>query len=48
MLANLAAESGANVTVWMPAGVPHVAAEFDLPAEYERRMVEFFTAALSR
>jgi dipeptidyl aminopeptidase/acylaminoacyl peptidase len=47
-LADLAAEVGANVTVWMPEGVPHVGAEFDLPVEYEQRLVAFFTAALAR
>jgi len=46
-LASLADEAGANVTVWMPEGVPHVGAEFDLPKEYEERMVAFFTTALS-
>ncbi len=45
-LTQLAKETGANVTVWMPAGVAHVAAEFDMPAEYEQRLVEFFTQAL--
>ncbi len=47
-LAALASETGANVTVWMPEGVPHVGAEFDFPNEYEQRMVAFFNAALSR
>ena len=46
-LASLADEAGANITVWMPEGVPHVGAEFDLPKEYEERMVAFFTTALS-
>ncbi|MGE5073480.1 MAG: alpha/beta hydrolase [Anaerolineae bacterium] len=45
-LADLAAESNVNVSVWMPDGVGHVAAEFDLPQEYEHRLVAFFTGAL--
>ncbi len=47
VLASLATEVNANVTVWMPEGVPHVGAEFDFPKEYEQRMVAFFAAALS-
>lgn len=46
-LADLAAKTGANVTVWMPDGIRHVAAEFDLTQEYEQRLVGFFTKALS-
>lgn len=46
-LADLARQTGANVTVWMPVGVGHVDAEFALPAEYERRLVDFFNATLS-
>ncbi len=47
-LAALAKETGANVTVWMPQGVPHVAAEFDYTQEYEQRLVDFFSKALAR
>ena len=46
-LADLATELGANVTVWMPPGVGHVAAEFDLPQEYEQRLDAFFDQSLS-
>lgn len=42
----LAKQTGANLTVWIPEGVEHVGAVFDLPQEYEQRLVEFFTAAL--
>jgi hypothetical protein len=45
-LAALATQIGANVTVWMPPGVDHVGAEFDLPQEYEQRLVGFFNQAL--
>ncbi len=45
-LAELAAQTGANVTVWIPDGVRHVAAEFDFPGEYEQRLVAFFTQSL--
>lgn len=47
-LAELAQEMGANVTVWMPEGVKHVEAEFEFPAEYEQRVVDFFSAALGK
>jgi dipeptidyl aminopeptidase/acylaminoacyl peptidase len=47
-LAALAKQTGANVTVWMPEGVKHVSAEFVFPAEYEQRVVAFFTAALGK
>ncbi|MEO5886272.1 MAG: alpha/beta fold hydrolase, partial [Anaerolineales bacterium] len=46
-LAELAAQTGANVTVWMPEGVGHVEAEFAFPDEYERRLVTFFLNSLS-
>ena len=46
-LAALAAQDGANVTVWMPEGIRHVAAEFDLSREYESRLVAFFNQSLS-
>ncbi len=45
-LVELAEPSGANVTTWMPEGVGHVGTEFDLPAEYEQRLVGFFRDAL--
>ncbi len=45
-LAALAKEQGANLTIWMPAGIRHVAAEFDLTQEYERQLVAFFSKAL--
>jgi uncharacterized protein len=47
-LAALASQDGANVTVWMPEGIRHVAAEFDLSQEYESRLIAFFNQALSR
>ncbi len=47
-LAALATETSANVTVWMPPGVDHVGAEFDLPQEYEQRLVAFFDQVLQR
>lgn len=47
-LAELAAQTGANATVWMPEGVKHVEAEFVFPEEYEQRLVTFFTTALGQ
>jgi dipeptidyl aminopeptidase/acylaminoacyl peptidase len=47
-LAALAHQDNANVTVWNPPGVGHVAAEFDLPQEYEKRLVDFFSQALGQ
>ena len=46
-LAELAAQTGANVTVWIPEGVGHVEAEFAFPDEYERRLVTFFLESLN-
>jgi dipeptidyl aminopeptidase/acylaminoacyl peptidase len=46
-LSNLALQDDANVTVWMPKGIGHVAAEFDLTQEYEKRLVAFFNQALA-
>ena len=46
-LAELAKQTNANVTVWMPEGVGHVMAEFALPEEYEQRLVKFFKEALN-
>jgi uncharacterized protein len=46
-LANLGLQDDANVTVWMPEGVGHVAAEFDLTSEYEKRLVAFFNQSLA-
>jgi uncharacterized protein len=46
-LANLALQDDANVTVWMPQGVGHVSAEFDLTSEYEKRLVAFFSQSLA-
>ena len=46
-LANRASQTGANLTVWMPDGVGHVSAEFDLPQEYEKRLAAFFSQSLS-
>jgi uncharacterized protein len=46
-LAELASETGANVTVWIPDGVMHVGAEFALPQEYEKRLVAFFAQSLA-
>jgi len=45
-LINLAEQSGANLTSWIPEGVEHVAAEFDFPQEYEQKLVLFFEQAL--
>jgi len=45
-LAELASQTDANVTVWMPEGVGHVLAEFALPEEYEQRLIDFFREAL--
>ncbi len=47
-LAALAAQTGANVTTWIPEGVEHVGAEFDFPVEYEQRLVTFFSEALNK
>ena len=46
-LAELAAQVGANVTVWIPEGVGHVEAEFASPDEYEQRLVTFFRESLN-
>jgi len=46
-LAELAAQTGANVTVWIPEGVGHVEAEFAFPDEYEQRLVTFFLESLN-
>ena len=45
-LVELAKQTGANVSVWIPEGVGHVEAEFALPDEYEQRLVKFFLEAL--
>lgn len=45
-LETLAQQNNANLIVWIPEGVEHVGAVFDLPQEYEQRLVEFFRAAL--
>ena len=45
-LAELAVQTGANVTVWIPEGVGHVEAEFAFPDEYERRLMTFFLESL--
>ncbi|MCS6910152.1 MAG: prolyl oligopeptidase family serine peptidase [Anaerolineales bacterium] len=42
----LAEETGADLTVWLPAGVGHVEGAIMLPDEYEQRLVEFFRNAL--
>lgn len=46
-LAELAEQTGANVTVWIPEDVGHVEALFASPVEYEQRLVAFFQEALS-
>ncbi len=46
-LAALAAQTGADLTTWLPAGVGHVEAMLYTPAEYEQRLTAFFTAALA-
>jgi len=46
-LAELAAQVGANVTVWIPEGVGHVESEFASPDEYEQRLVTFFRGSLN-
>ncbi len=45
-LAELGQETGANLTVWMPQGIDHVDSVFKLTDEYQRRLIDFFTAAL--
>lgn len=45
-LGALAEETGANVTVWIVEGVDHVMAAATNSAEYQERLVAFFTAAL--
>jgi dipeptidyl aminopeptidase/acylaminoacyl peptidase len=45
-LAALARQTNTPITVWMPDGVDHVESAFAYPAEYERRMVDFFKMAL--
>lgn len=47
-LADLAEQTDANVTVWIPEGVGHVMAEFEMPDEYEQKLVEFFSNALGK
>jgi len=47
-LAELASQTNANVTVWIPEGVGHVMAEFALPDEYEQKLVTFFSEALNQ
>lgn len=42
----LAATNNANLTVWLPAGIDHVNAAYDLTADYESRLLAFFDAAL--
>jgi dipeptidyl aminopeptidase/acylaminoacyl peptidase len=45
-LQDLGQEMGANLTVWMPQGIDHVESVFKLTDEYQRRLIDFFTAAL--
>lgn len=47
-LAALGAQTGADMAAWLPAGIGHVEAVLAEPQEYERRLVDFFGAALSR
>lgn len=42
----LAAQTNANLTTWMPEGIDHVNAAYDLTAEYQARLLAFFGAAL--
>ena len=46
-LVELAVQTGADVTVWIPEDVGHVEAEFAFPDEYERRLTAFFFESLS-
>ena len=46
-LAELATQTGANITAWIPEDVGHVEAEFAFPEEYERSLVTFFLDSLS-
>jgi dipeptidyl aminopeptidase/acylaminoacyl peptidase len=41
-LAALAEQTGANVQTWFVPGVDHTEAMFEVTAEYERRLTEFF------
>lgn len=45
-LVQIASQTGANLTAWIPEGVEYVAAEFDYPREYEERLVGFFEKSL--
>jgi dipeptidyl aminopeptidase/acylaminoacyl peptidase len=45
-LQTLAQAEGANLTVWMPEGIEHVSASTNLTAEYETRLIEFFSQTL--
>jgi dipeptidyl aminopeptidase/acylaminoacyl peptidase len=45
--AALASQAQANATAWVVEGAGHIEAAFVAPAEYERRLVDFFTRALS-
>ena len=48
-LVALAGQTGANVSTWFPEGMGHVpAALLGLTAEYEQRVVTFFSAALGK
>ena len=45
-LEELASQTGANVTVWIPEGIGHVESVFAIPEEYEKRLVNFFLDSL--
>ncbi|HZM20507.1 MAG TPA: hypothetical protein VFC02_02120, partial [Anaerolineales bacterium] len=45
-LAELASQTAANVTVWIPEGIGHVESVFAIPEEYEKRLVNFFLDSL--
>jgi fermentation-respiration switch protein FrsA (DUF1100 family) len=47
-LAAAVREGGGSVDPWIVSGVGHVEAVTQRPAEYERRLIEFFAGALGR
>jgi pimeloyl-ACP methyl ester carboxylesterase len=45
-LRDMARATGTDVTVWITEGVEYVGSQFELPVEYESRLVGFFTESL--
>ena len=47
-LAAAAAAQGESIQPWIVEGSEHIRAMFDQSAEYEQRLVEFFTSSLGK